>query len=285
MQKFPNPKVSVCIPVYNCRKYIGLAIKSVLSQTFQDFELIIIDNNSTDGTAEEIARFKDSRINFVHNEVNLGAQNNWNKALRLAKGELIKLLPADDIIYPECLKKQIEVLDDPCNSDVVLVCCARDVINAKGSKIFFRSSGMKKGKVLGQEIVARNITAGTNILGEPGAVLFRKNIISKVGEFNGEYPFVIDLDLWVRMLLYGYAYVSPEAYCAVRISNQSWGFSLGGTQADDFCKLVDKLYADKRYNLTETDCLRGKLMAKLNRMLRKLFYLFNTITLFFQQDA
>src|SRR5688572_8967364 len=104
-------KLSVCIPVYNCGPYIKEAIDSVLNQDFKDFELIIVDNRSTDNTVSIVKDYKDSRIKLIENDTNIGLLGNWNKAVSLATGQYIKLLPADDFIYPGCLKRQCEVLD------------------------------------------------------------------------------------------------------------------------------------------------------------------------------
>ena len=91
------PKVSVLIPTYNYARYIGEAIESVLNQTFTDFELIIIDDQSKDNTDEVVAKYlHDPRVSYHKNPVNLGLVGNFNRALELANGEYIKFLLADD---------------------------------------------------------------------------------------------------------------------------------------------------------------------------------------------
>jgi glycosyltransferase involved in cell wall biosynthesis len=84
-----NPKVSVCIPVYNCEAYLANTIRSVLAQSLTDFELVIIDNASTDRTAEIISGFEDPRLRSLRNEKNLGMMGNWNRCLEEARGEFI----------------------------------------------------------------------------------------------------------------------------------------------------------------------------------------------------
>jgi glycosyltransferase involved in cell wall biosynthesis len=117
-----SPKVSVCIPVYNGEDYLSETIKSVLNQSFQDFEIVIVDNQSTDKTVNIIQSFNDSRIVFFQNETNIGLIGNWNMVMKKARGKYIKILPADDLIYPDCLKLQVEVFEKDTAKKISLVC-------------------------------------------------------------------------------------------------------------------------------------------------------------------
>ena len=90
-------KVTVAIPTYNRAHYLPEAIESVLAQTFQDFELLILDNASTDNTPELVKSFKDERIRYVRNQTNIGMFGNCNKALELARGEYVIIFHDDDI--------------------------------------------------------------------------------------------------------------------------------------------------------------------------------------------
>jgi len=108
-----KPRVSIGLPVYNGEPYIKQALDSILAQTYTNFELIISDNASTDGT-EEICRAytaKDSRIHHFRNEANLGAAMNFNRTFELSKGEYFKWAAADDLCAPTFLSKCVEVLD------------------------------------------------------------------------------------------------------------------------------------------------------------------------------
>ena len=134
-----RPLVSVCIPSYNGEGYIGRAVESVLAQTQDDFELIILDDQSTDRTVDVIKRFSDPRIRLIVNSSRLGQMGNWNKALREAVGSFIKLLPQDDLLYPACLEKQTDAFSKPENEGVALVCCERDIIDDAGRIILRRS--------------------------------------------------------------------------------------------------------------------------------------------------
>lgn len=132
MESEKMPLVSVVMPAYNKEKYIAKAINSVIDQTIADWELIVIDDCSTDGTRDVIAALaaNDPRIRFVCNEVNLGAAGTRNKALDMCRGEYVALLDADDIWYPEKLAKQIALLRE---SDADLAYSSYKVIR-KGDK-------------------------------------------------------------------------------------------------------------------------------------------------------
>lgn len=105
------PLISVIMPVYNCALYIEEAVKSVLNQTFSDFEFIIIDDGSTDGTVEILNKFKDSRIKLILFKENKGVSKATNEGFRLATGKYIARMDGDDISVPERFEKQVEILD------------------------------------------------------------------------------------------------------------------------------------------------------------------------------
>jgi hypothetical protein len=104
-----TPVVSVLMTAYNREPYIGSSIESVLAQTFGDFELIVVDDQSTDGTAEIATRFarRDSRIRIEANDRNLGDYANRNRAAALARGTLLKYHDSDDLLYPHCLAAMV----------------------------------------------------------------------------------------------------------------------------------------------------------------------------------
>ena len=105
------PKVSVFIPAYNVEKYIAEAIQSILDQTFTDFELIVINDGSTDKTSEIVKSFNDPRIVFIENKENQKLVRVRNQGLEMARGEYLALMDADDISMPQRLAKQVAFLD------------------------------------------------------------------------------------------------------------------------------------------------------------------------------
>ena len=265
--------VSVCIPVYNCALFIGEAIKSVLDQSFRQYELLIIDNKSTDGTLAVIKKFNDPRIRLIENDRNIGQAGNWDKCLLEARGMYIKLLPADDFIYPDCLKRQVGIFEDPKYPDVVLICCARDIIDEKGRKILTRRFGSCEGAINGVEAVRKTIRSGGNLIGEPGATLFKKEILDRTGRFPGYRDCVGDLELWSKILLNGSLYVFSESLCVFRISGVSSSSQILASQhREDFKNFIDKLYFKKEFQLTISDVLVGKFRATINSYARRIIY-------------
>ena len=103
--------VSIIMPAYNCERFIAEAIRSVLAQTYTDWELIIVDDCSTDNTAQIVASFDDTRIVYQRNEKNVGAALTRNRALQIAKGHYIAFLDADDLWAPEKLEHQIAFME------------------------------------------------------------------------------------------------------------------------------------------------------------------------------
>src|SRR3989344_2183131 len=106
-----NLRVSVIMPVYNGEKYIADSVQSVLAQTFTDFELIIINDSSTDKTLEVLRRFKDARISIQTNEKNIGSGASRTNAINASTAEYIAILDADDLAFPTRFEKQVAFMD------------------------------------------------------------------------------------------------------------------------------------------------------------------------------
>jgi glycosyltransferase involved in cell wall biosynthesis len=117
------PKVSILIPVFNRKDYIAECIQSALDQTFTDFEVVVVDNASDDGTWEICQKFAslDQRVRIFRNASNIGPVRNWIRCAQEAKGALSKILFSDDCLEPNCLSEMVPKLDDP---EVALVYCA-----------------------------------------------------------------------------------------------------------------------------------------------------------------
>jgi glycosyltransferase involved in cell wall biosynthesis len=127
-----GPRVSVGLPVYNGDRYLRTSIESILSQTYSDFEFIIVDNASTDNT-EQICReyaAADKRITYYRNEKNIGGPRNFNRAFELSRGTYLKWATSDDYVAPEYIQKCLEVLE--ANPDVVLCYPRATLIDAEG---------------------------------------------------------------------------------------------------------------------------------------------------------
>lgn len=183
------PKITVLLPVYNAEKFVGEAIDSVLNQTFSDFELLIINDASTDGSEKIILSYKDARIRYYKNKKNLGVAKTLNRGLKLARGEYIARQDADDIFLPNKLERQYEILKKDKN--LVMVCSHFDYVDEKGR--FLSSFKLApSSEEIYYELQFRNC------LGHP-TVIFNKKII--LNEFKGynEKCEAEDYDLWSRI--------------------------------------------------------------------------------------
>ena len=263
--------VTVCIPTYNGAAYLRQAIDSVLSQGYGDFELVIIDNHSTDDTVAIVHSYADPRIRFLQNSTNLGLQANWNRCLDEARGRYVKLLPADDVLAPDCLARQVAALES--DESLALAFCARTIIDSAGKAIMVRGyPGAFEGIMAADDILRRCVRRGTNLLGEPGGVLFRRALARQVGGFDASVPYVTDFDYWCRLLAHGDAWYTPDALVSFRVSRQSWSVAIGAGQGRDYRRFVARMIDAGAIQASAFDRLLGAAMSGLNGMLRQALY-------------
>ena len=267
-------KLSVCIPVYNCEQFIGEAIRSVLEQSYKDLELVIVDNCSTDKTVEVIRSFNDQRIRLIQNDTNIGMLANWNKSVQVVNGEYIKVLPADDFLYPGCLQRQVEVLERDKNRNIALVCGRKRIIDDNGKTLFTRGFSGREIELKGSEAMNRVVRSGGNTIGEPGVVMFRKEILEKTGPFVADIYYVMDLSMWFKMLRHGNLYSLPDVVCAFRISVVSESIKQIKTQRRDVDTFYKRVYDDKGNGLSPVSYRIGLFNSFLSAQAKKLIYKF-----------
>jgi glycosyltransferase involved in cell wall biosynthesis len=201
--------VSVILPVYNGAAFLRESIDSILAQTFRDLELIIIDDGSTDATAEIVFSYRDNRVRFLQNEVNLGLIESLNKGLRTAKGEFIARMDADDVAFPQRLEKQLEIFR---SNSSVLVCGSNYAI--EGSSIFqYRS------KVTDNDYLKSNLLFAT-CFSHPTVMM--RNVFKKLDIwYDPAYRHAEDYRLWTTLAQYGeFAYIDEPLIKYRRHSGQ-----------------------------------------------------------------
>ena len=177
-----SPKVTVLMAVYNGEKYLREAIDSILNQTFEDFEFLIINDGSTDRTSEVLQSYRDSRIKIINNKKNVGLTKSLNKGLRMARGEYIARMDADDVSMPERLERQVKFSDK--NKDVGLLGSPWYTINADG-----RKTGVSE---------AASCKQDAHFMCH-GATLIRKNCLEEIGLYREIFEYAQDYDLWLRI--------------------------------------------------------------------------------------
>ena len=236
------PLVSVCIPVYNGEVFLEETLQSLLAQTYANWELIVVDENSEDRTREIVQSFADQYpdmpVKIYVNEVRLRQARNMNRALQLAQGEFIKVLCADDLMEPDCLAVQVSALQK--HPSAVLAGCSKKVINAKG-RYLFTVNRMPNGFIRGTEAIKACFRAGTNIIGEPSLVLLRASALQGSPLMNSDIPNCTDLDLWLRLLVHGDMVFSAKPLGSFRVQGQSGTRSTEDRATRDFFLMAETL--------------------------------------------
>lgn len=201
------PKLTVLMPVYNAGKFLAEAIDSILGQTFEEFEFIIIDDGSTDNSVAIIHSYDDPRIRLYLNEANMGISATLNKGIGLARASLIARMDADDISYPNRLQVQYTYMLD--NPDCALVSSMVKVVGEDGR--FIRQDKMRS------EHIYYNLTF-ICWLYHP-TVMYRKETVQEVGLYAADYSEDFEL-FWQLTRKYRF-YNLPEVLLDYRVTDQS----------------------------------------------------------------
>jgi glycosyltransferase involved in cell wall biosynthesis len=252
-----RPRVSLCIPAYQAERYLRETLDSCLAQDYPDFEVVVIDNNSSDGTRDILASVKDERVRVIRNETTLPLVENWNLAVRMSRGEFVKLVCADDVLEPDCVAEQSAILGG--SPEVSLVSSRIDFIDSEG-QLLRRARGLGGivGHHPGERVVRQLVRTGSYPVGPAVAVMFRRADFDRIGGFAGDLVLTNDIDLWVRLLRCGDFFGVARTLGALR-------FTIGGltssmsmrSQLAQRSEFVRRLAADPRWNVTVLDRVLG----------------------------
>jgi glycosyltransferase involved in cell wall biosynthesis len=211
-----RPQISLCIPSYNHARFLAQTIDSVLQQTFDDFEILIIDDCSTDGTEAIVKQYalRNPRIRFSVNPENIGMVGNWNLCLAEAKGKYIKYLFGDDLLLSrDTLQKLLSLFE--ADKSISLISSSRNIIDSESNTIGMKSPFKRDLIANGTKLINLCLTKQDNLIGEPTAVMFRKSDAAR--GFKPQYTQIVDLEMWFHLLEKGnFAYIK-EPLCAFRI--------------------------------------------------------------------
>ena len=213
------PHVSICIPAFNNASMVGDAIRSARAQTYVSLEILVLDNHSTDATPQAIASAaeEDTRVLVVRHKQNLGMSGNFNAGLSMARGDLMLILCADDLLDPECIERLAGELD--AAPGCVLAACARTAVDDKLVPVAVARARRRRSVVAGQDLLVECFARG-NVVGEPSCVLFRRT--AAMHGFNDRYCQLVDLEMWFRLLQHGDAILLPEPLCRIRRHADQW---------------------------------------------------------------
>ena len=222
-----EPAVTVCVPSFNGMRHLEDCLDSVAAQTFDDFEVLVVDDASTDGTAAaaESFRARDPRVRVESNPRNLGLVRNWNRCVELARGRWLKFVFQDDVIAPTC----VEALMQARRPDCPLVVCRRtlrfDDDREATRDAYSLSLEHSLDRLFGEVpyVSAAQVQAavldhvGVNFVGEPTAVLVERSAFDQFGRFNEALVALCDFEYWARVgSNTGLAYV-PESLATFRV--------------------------------------------------------------------
>ena len=184
-----SPRVSVIIPTYNRAWCLSEAIESVLSQTFQDMELIVVDDGSTDETPALLSQYGD-RLRVLH-QPNQGVSAARNSGIQAAHGDLIALLDSDDTWQPDKLARQVDFFD---RQPQARICQTEEIWIRRGKRVNPKHRHRKPSGDIFEASLALCLVS-------PSAVMMRRNLLEEMGGFDESLPACEDYDLWLRVSL------------------------------------------------------------------------------------
>lgn len=254
------PKVSVMIPTHNRSTLLRVAIQSVLQQTFQDFETVVVDDASNDNTEEVVNSFADQRIKYIRHKTNQGEATTRNTGLKNGKGEYIAFLDDDDEWLPDKLQKQVAILDHS-PKEVGGVNTGWVTIDGATGRILTRKLPSKKGNIFPELLYHQYYLA-------PSSLMLRKSCIDKVGCFDESIPFGLDHDMWLRIAKEFQFECIEEPLMKYRIHEKrltrNFNLVIAGREKfvekyKQWLKMIPKSYSREYIKLGILYCLNGNL--------------------------
>lgn len=239
MMRSDTPKISVVMSVYNCEKYVGDTIQSVIDQTFTNWEFIIINDCSKDKSAEVIRSFDDPRIIFIDNTQNMGQCANLNRGIELSRGEYIARLDHDDLCLPTRFEKQLEYMEQ--HPDVIMCGCGcNEFIDGNIKETYaFDVKSTKEMEWL--EALMFNRIAHS-------AFFLRKDLLAKFDLKYGDYGYCEDYALILAILKYGeVGFIKDKLVLYRKFEEQTSATLAREIQLDEDIAALDEYWNDSSF--------------------------------------
>jgi glycosyltransferase involved in cell wall biosynthesis len=248
------------------------AVDSILAQTYSNLDVVLVDGGSTDGSREWIHGIDDPRVRAHSMPHGTTAADNWTAASREARGEYIKLMCQDDSLRPNAIEVQLEDLNQ--HPEALFAIGQRDIVDARSALIYPRRgcAGLPAGLVNGHVALKASYLNGTNIFGEPLAVLFRREPLNAALSWNDERPFLLDLELYTRVLQEGPIAVRRESVGAFRVSSSSWSTRLVKEQLEQISHWQAEVAEFLEPRPTALERARARVGLHKQMMLRRAAY-------------
>ena len=222
MTVLSGPLVSVLIPTFNRSRLLMLAIESVLSQHYENLEIIVVDNNSTDDTEKLVGLFNGHNIIYVKNKINIGAVHNYNRALQMATGKYIHFFSDDDImLQPDCISFKVAVFERyECvglvHSDIQIIDDFGEVTYGHWASNNKEWLAVNSSPLMGKKQAHALLYDNWIFISMP-SVMVRKSILDEYRiEFNNQLKFLVDWDMWLKISLFGDFYFINQKLISYR---------------------------------------------------------------------
>lgn len=251
--------VSVCLPVYNGERTIKETLDSIIEQTYDNIEIIVVDNCSTDNTVEIVKSIQCDKIRLYCNDANLGMAGNWNKCLEYVKGKYIQFVCADDLLLPESVEKKVKMIRK--DSNISMVFSASQIINDNNQMVMERHQYHKSCIVDGTKLAKKSYYS-KNLYGEPSNVLFRADLIEIVGKFALNTCYTTDWDMWLRLSCQGKVGYVDQVLMKYRISISNETSKINYT----------KFFEDDKVMMRNIDGYNCMKLSVLDKMIHHIVY-------------
>lgn len=266
---FHAPLVSVVTPVYNGEPYLGECIESVISQSYQNIEYIIVDNCSTDGSIETAMAYakKDNRIRIIQNGRFLSQVENYNHSVRTISDDSVycKIVAADDRIFPTCLEKMVGVAER--NPSIGVVGAFTFLDYGDYTIVFLTGLPFRQEKFSGRDVCRRFLLDGLYVFGSPTATLIRSEIVHNRKPFYYEDSVTEDVDLFFEILQSWDFGIAHEILTYTRRYNESWITAVKDYKFRQLTDIVELLRYGKDFLTEEEYTVRRRSMMKEYRLM------------------
>ncbi len=228
-----EPLVSFVVPCYKFAHLLPECIKSILAQTYQNFEVLVMDNCSPDNTPEVAQSFRDPRLKYIRNESNIGHLRNFNKGITMSRGKYVLLVHADDfLVSSHMLERYVDLMERNFQVGYVF----SRAVDLNGSELAFTNCGAKDRIFKGPSFVRRLIRSNCIVM---SSVMVRRDYYHRIGSFPLDLPYACDWYVWsVLALRHDVAYFSEPMVCwRIHEESLSTAFRLGNAPV----RIVDEL--------------------------------------------
>jgi glycosyltransferase involved in cell wall biosynthesis len=264
--------VSVVVPVFNGLPHLRDLTESLLAQDYPSLEIVFSEGGSSDGSPSYLAGIDDPRVTVITMPQGTTAAANWTAACEAATGEFIKLVCQDDLLTPSAVSRQAAALQ--ANPSASMAIAQRDIVDARGRILYARRgcAGLSGGLVDGSQVIRTCYLQGTNVIGEPLAVLFRREPLLASLPWDDSNPLVLDLMMYAKVARLGDIVVDKTSLGGFRVSTSSWSTRLVGVQRHQFEQWQGEYVASLPSPPSSVERLRARAGLHTQALLRRAAY-------------